>query len=41
MQIQEHYSLQANNTFGIDAKTRFFVEYDQVSELQQLIKDGF
>ncbi len=41
MQIHENYSLKSNNTFGIDAKAKYFVEYETSEELQQLIQDGF
>lgn len=37
---QENYSLLAHNTFGIDVKTRFFLEYHSVDELRELIARG-
>jgi len=35
--IQENFSLQSYNTFGIDARCRWFAEYDTPEELKQLI----
>ncbi len=35
--VQENISLQAYNTFGVDAKARFFVTISNVDTLQQLL----
>ncbi len=37
MIIHEHFSLKEYNTFGIDAKARYFVEIDSVVALQQIL----
>lgn len=37
MKTYENYSLLKNNTFGIDVKANYFIEYDSVEELQQLL----
>ena len=37
MKTYENYSLLNNNTFGIDVSANYFVEYDSVEELVQLI----
>lgn len=39
MTIKENISLLPYNTFHIDATARLFVEIDQVSDLQELLKD--
>ena len=38
MRIEENYSLQGHNTFGVDVKTRWFMEYNSVEELQELMQ---
>lgn len=38
MQVSENFSLKAYNTFGIAAKTRYFVEYESPEELNDLLK---
>jgi len=38
MKTFENYSLLNNNTFGIDVKANYFIEYDSVEELQQLLR---
>lgn len=38
MKISPIFSLKAFNTFGIDAKTDYFIEYDSVEDLQELLK---
>ncbi len=38
MKTYENYSLLNNNTFGIDVKANYFIEYDSVEELQQLLR---
>jgi UDP-N-acetylmuramate dehydrogenase len=40
MSIVENYSLRPFNTFGIDAKARYFADFSSVEELQQLLKEG-
>src|SRR5689334_19029569 len=37
MIIQENVSLKPYNTFGIDAKARYFTEVRSISDLQQLL----
>ncbi len=39
MQVQENVSLKKYNTFGIDAKARFFASVTSVDELLVLLKD--
>lgn len=39
MMIQENISLKPYNTFGIDAKARYFAEANSAEELQQILKD--
>ena len=38
LKIAYDYSLAAHNSFGIDAKARLFVEYDDAESLQEYIK---
>ncbi|MBO4371236.1 MAG: UDP-N-acetylmuramate dehydrogenase [Paludibacteraceae bacterium] len=38
MNTFENYSLLNNNTFGIDVQANYFIEYDSVEELQQLLR---
>lgn len=38
MQIYQDISLKPFNTFGVDAKTKFFAEYDSVDELKELFQ---
>ena len=35
--IKENYSLLHNNTFGIDAKCRYFIEYATTHELREAL----
>ena len=37
MKTYENFSLLNNNTFGIDVSANYFVEYDSIEELVQLI----
>ena len=41
MKISENYSLLTHNTFGLDVKTRWFVEYENESDLQKLLSDEY
>jgi len=41
MKILENYSLLKHNTFGLDVKTRWFVEYENESDLQKLLSDEY
>ena len=41
MRIEENYSLLKHNTFGLDVKTRFFVEYENERDLQRLLEDEY
>ncbi|MHB9142368.1 MAG: UDP-N-acetylmuramate dehydrogenase [Paludibacter sp.] len=38
MKISPTFSLKPFNTFGIDAKADYFIEYDSVEDLQELLK---
>src|SRR5689334_19584509 len=37
MQIQENISLKTYNTFGIDAKARYFASFSNTEELKELL----
>ncbi len=41
MKISENYSLLKHNTFGLDVKTRWFVEYENEPDLQKLLSDEY
>ena len=41
MRIEQNYSLLKHNTFGLDVKTRYFVEYQTEADLQKLLHDEF
>jgi len=41
MQIYENYSLLKHNTFNLDVKTRWFVEYESEYDLQKLLSDEY
>jgi UDP-N-acetylmuramate dehydrogenase len=41
MQIQENISLKAYNTFGIDAKARYFTSFKNVDELDEAIQSPY
>ncbi|MDR0683051.1 MAG: UDP-N-acetylmuramate dehydrogenase [Dysgonamonadaceae bacterium] len=41
MRIYENYSLLKHNTFNLDIKTRWFVEYESEGDLQKLLKDEY
>jgi UDP-N-acetylmuramate dehydrogenase len=41
MHIIENYPLSKHNTFGLDVKTRWFVEYESEEDLQKLLRDEF
>jgi site-specific recombinase XerD len=38
MKLEENYSLLTHNTFGMDVRARYFVEYQSVSELIELLQ---
>lgn len=40
MKIQEHVSLKPFNTFGIDAKARYFAEPTSVNEFQEVLSEN-
>lgn len=40
MEILKNYSLKHHNTFGIDAKARYFVEITSVGDLQSILGDN-
>jgi len=41
MRIEQNYSLLKHNTFGLDVKTDYFVEYETEMDLQKLLRDEF
>jgi UDP-N-acetylmuramate dehydrogenase len=41
MRIVENYSLLKHNTFNLDVKTRWFVEYESEEDLQKLLSDEY
>ena len=41
MKISENYSLLKHNTFGLDVKTRWFVEYESEDDLNKLLSDEY
>ena len=41
MKIEENYSLLPHNTFGIDVKTRWFIEYESEAELKKIHTDEY
>ena len=41
MRIEQNYSLLKHNTFGLDVKTKYFVEYESEADLQKLLHDEF
>ena len=41
MRIEQNYSLLNHNTFGLDVKTKYFVEYETEADLQKLLRDEF
>ena len=41
MRIEQNYSLLKHNTFGLDLKTKYFVEYETEADLQKLLRDEF
>ncbi len=40
MQLMEHHSLRAYNTFGVEAKARWFAAFRSASELRALLSQG-
>ena len=41
MRIEQNYSLEKHNTFRVQAKTRWFIEYDNEEELIRILRDEF
>jgi UDP-N-acetylmuramate dehydrogenase len=41
MRIEQNYSLLKHNTFNLDVKTRWFVEYVDETDLQNLLRDEY
>ncbi|GHT14790.1 UDP-N-acetylenolpyruvoylglucosamine reductase [Bacteroidia bacterium] len=41
MRIEQNYSLLKHNTFGLDVKTRYFVEYESEADLLKLLRDEY
>lgn len=40
MEVKSNYSLKNLNTFGIDAKAKYFIEFKSVEELQEILNDA-
>lgn len=41
MRIEENYSLEGHNSFGLSVKTRWFMEYDNEAELERILRDEY
>ena len=41
MKIEENYSLERHNTFHLNVKTRWFMEYNNEEELVRILKDEY
>ncbi|MDL2222606.1 UDP-N-acetylmuramate dehydrogenase [Bacteroidales bacterium OttesenSCG-928-M11] len=41
MRIEQNYSLLKHNTFNLDIKTRWFVEYESEEDLRKLLQDEY
>jgi len=41
MRIEQNYSLLKHNTFSLDVKTKYFVEYENEAGLQTLLRDEY
>ena len=41
MKIEENYSLERHNTFHLNVKTRWFIEYNNEEELVRILKDEY
>lgn len=41
MRIEQNYSLLKHNTFNLDVKTRWFLEYENETDLENLLKDEY
>jgi UDP-N-acetylmuramate dehydrogenase len=41
MRIEQNYSLLKHNTFGLDVKTKYFVEYENEDDLMKLLNDEY
>lgn len=41
MQIKENYSLLKHNTFGLDVKARWFIEYESEEDLKKILSDEY
>ncbi|MDR2622601.1 MAG: UDP-N-acetylmuramate dehydrogenase [Dysgonamonadaceae bacterium] len=41
MRIEQNYSLLKHNTFGLNVKTKYFVEYENEVDLQKLLRDEY
>ena len=41
MRIEQNYSLLKHNTFGLDVKTKYFVEYENEEDLKKLLSDEY
>lgn len=41
MRIEQNYSLLKHNTFGLNVKAKYFVEYENEADLQKLLRDEY
>lgn len=41
MRIEQNFSLEAYNTFHLDVKTRWFMEYDNEADLEKILRDEY
>ena len=37
LEIKENFTLKKHNTFGIDVKTKYFIEYSSVDDLSNFL----
>jgi UDP-N-acetylmuramate dehydrogenase len=41
MRIEQNYALLKHNTFGLNVKTKYFVEYENEADLHKLLRDEY
>ncbi|MDR1762492.1 MAG: UDP-N-acetylmuramate dehydrogenase [Dysgonamonadaceae bacterium] len=41
MRIKQNYSLKKHNTFGLDVRTKYFLEYENEADLYTLMRDEY
>ena len=41
MQVQENISLKPYNTFGLEARTKYFAGIESADDLQEILASGF